>query len=136
MTSVALMIPSGSECLQPYILSNLDFVTESLTLMAGKRSSLFSASLYSLATPVVVSSETPFKFFAKFLNLFGYFGIESLISLSNSISSSQSASSGFGSFPVFSYSSSYFVPQRSKIVASPPSSTRRSGPLPSGHVKA
>jgi hypothetical protein len=38
MTSVARMIPSGSEWRQPYTLSNLDLVTESLTLMAGNRS--------------------------------------------------------------------------------------------------
>mmetsp|Transcript_940 Transcript_940/g.2054 ORF Transcript_940/g.2054 Transcript_940/m.2054 type:complete len:204 (-) Transcript_940:692-1303(-) len=37
ITSVARMMPSGSEWRQPYTLSNFDFVTESLTLMAGKR---------------------------------------------------------------------------------------------------
>ncbi len=38
MTSVARMMPSGSECRQPYTLSNFDLVTESLTLMAGNSS--------------------------------------------------------------------------------------------------
>ena len=32
------LIPSMSEWRQPYLLSNLDFVTESLTLMAGNSS--------------------------------------------------------------------------------------------------
>ena len=35
MTSVARMMPSGSECRQPYTLSNLDLVTLSFTLIAG-----------------------------------------------------------------------------------------------------
>merc|ERR1712051_303970 len=35
MTSVALLIPSTRDSLHPYRLSNLDLVTESLTLMAG-----------------------------------------------------------------------------------------------------
>merc|ERR1711931_423256 len=35
MTSVALLIPSTRDSLQPYRLSNLDLVTESFTLMAG-----------------------------------------------------------------------------------------------------
>ena len=43
-TSIALFIPSGNECLQPYTLSNLLFVTESLTLIAWNKS-LFSFSI-------------------------------------------------------------------------------------------
>merc|ERR1719492_554136 len=35
ITSVALLIPSTRDSLQPYRLSNLDLVTESFTLMAG-----------------------------------------------------------------------------------------------------
>ena len=42
MTSVARMMPSGSEWRQPYTLSNFDFVTESLTLMAGNSSALLA----------------------------------------------------------------------------------------------
>ena len=38
MTSVARLMPSISEWRQPYLLSNLDLVTESLTLMAGRSS--------------------------------------------------------------------------------------------------
>jgi hypothetical protein len=37
-TSVARLMPSMSECRQPYLLSNFDLVTESLTLMAGNSS--------------------------------------------------------------------------------------------------
>ena len=37
-TSVARLMPSMSEWRQPYLLSNLDLVTESLTLIAGKSS--------------------------------------------------------------------------------------------------
>ena len=35
---MARLMPSMSECRQPYMLSNLDLVTASLTLMAGKSS--------------------------------------------------------------------------------------------------
>lgn len=59
MTSVALLIPSIKDSRQPYKLSNLLLVTESLTLIAGILSSPFSNILYKLWTPVVVSSETP-----------------------------------------------------------------------------
>lgn len=48
ITSVDLKIPSAKECLHPYTLSNLDFVTESLTFMAGKGNSFFSANYISL----------------------------------------------------------------------------------------
>merc|ERR1711966_209841 len=43
MTSVALMMPSGSEWRQPYTLSNFDLVTQSFTLIAGKSSVPLSA---------------------------------------------------------------------------------------------
>ena len=58
-TSVARLIPSISEWRQPYLLSNFDLVTESLTLMAGKSSSPFLAMSTRRCTPVVVSSVTP-----------------------------------------------------------------------------
>ena len=51
---------STADSLQPYLLSNFDFVTESLTLMAGMGSFLFLSLSYSLKTPVVVSSDRPF----------------------------------------------------------------------------
>ena len=53
------MMPSGSEWRQPYTLSNLDLVTESLTLMAGTISVLLACISYRRFTPVVVSSEMP-----------------------------------------------------------------------------
>ena len=60
ITSVALLIPSTKLSLQPYLLSNFDFVTESLTLIAGTfKLPSFSISI-SLSTPVVVSSDRPF----------------------------------------------------------------------------
>mmetsp|Transcript_6152 Transcript_6152/g.15754 ORF Transcript_6152/g.15754 Transcript_6152/m.15754 type:complete len:205 (+) Transcript_6152:721-1335(+) len=59
MTSVARLMPSRRDSRQPYRLSNLDLVTESLTLMAGILSSPFSNILWRLCTPVVVSSDTP-----------------------------------------------------------------------------
>jgi hypothetical protein len=41
------------------MLSNLDLVTESLTLIAGKSNVPFACRSYSRITPVVVSSVTP-----------------------------------------------------------------------------
>jgi hypothetical protein len=46
--SVALLIPSFKLCLQPYLLSFFDFVTESFTLMAGTMSELLSSIALSL----------------------------------------------------------------------------------------
>src|SRR2546422_6543528 len=46
------------------MLSNLDLVTESLTLIAGKRSRFSFAIWYRRWTPVVVSSVTPLMSFA------------------------------------------------------------------------
>merc|ERR1712086_706230 len=63
------MMESGSECRQPYTLSNLDFVTQSFTLMAGNRSSPLAAISFKRWTPVVVSSLTPWHFFAILLYL-------------------------------------------------------------------
>src|SRR3546814_5886383 len=50
MTSVARLMPSTSDSRQPYRLSNLDLVTESLTLMAGtaSRSEEHTSELQSL----------------------------------------------------------------------------------------
>ena len=60
--SVPLLIASLRLCLQPYLLSFFALVTESLTLIAGILSSPFSSISFSLCTPVVVSSETPWIF--------------------------------------------------------------------------
>jgi len=46
-------------------LSNFDFVTESLTFIAGTKSDLSFSILFSALIPVVVSSETPFISFIK-----------------------------------------------------------------------
>lgn len=136
ITSVALKIPSGRECLHPQTLSNLDLVTESLTLMAGKGNSFFSANQCNLWTPVVVSSEQPQKSFNKFLNLLGLAGMVSLKTSINFYSSSVSYLLGSGKDLFFSYSSSHFFPYKIIMVASPPSSTKMLGPVPSGQIKA
>ena len=60
--SVPLFIPSLRLCLVPYLLSFLDLVTESFTLMAGTFNSPFSIISLSLTTPVVVSSVMPWIF--------------------------------------------------------------------------
>jgi hypothetical protein len=60
--SVALLIASTHDSLHPYLLSNFDLVTESLTFIAGKVKVPFSTLSYNLCTPVVVSSERPFIF--------------------------------------------------------------------------
>ena len=59
ITSVALRIPSTRDSLQPYLLSNLDFVTESLIFIAGVYKVPFLSLSNNLNTPVVVSSERP-----------------------------------------------------------------------------
>src|SRR6478752_6441810 len=59
MTSVARLMPSTNDSRQPYRLSNLDLVTESLTLIAGKASLPSLCIWYRRCTPVVVSSVTP-----------------------------------------------------------------------------
>merc|ERR1719272_638364 len=79
MTSVARMMPSGRECLHPYTLSNLDLVTQSFTLMEGKRSSPLSAISFNLWTPVVVSSLTPLQTFAILDHFVGSTPMESLM---------------------------------------------------------
>src|SRR5690606_8003474 len=53
------LIASTSDSLQPYLLSNFDFVTESFTLIAGTGKVPFFTLSYNLRTPVVVSSEIP-----------------------------------------------------------------------------
>src|SRR5581483_203662 len=70
-TSVPRLMPSISECLQPYLLSNLDLVTESLTLMAGNSSEPALAISYRRCTPVVVSSVTPLIAWATWVHLPG-----------------------------------------------------------------
>merc|ERR1719195_1875352 len=134
MTSVARMMPSGSECLQPYTLSNLDLVTQSFTLMAGKRSSPFAAISRSLCTPVVVSSLTPLHLAAMRV----YFVLSILMdSLSNSnmhLNSAFVVLDGSGNVPFLANFSSYSLPLWINKVASPPSSTSWSHPSAFGTV--
>ncbi len=59
MTSVALLIASTQLSLQPYLLSNLDLVTESLMLIAGMAKVPLRSRSIRRSTPVVVSSESP-----------------------------------------------------------------------------
>src|SRR6476469_2294079 len=116
-TSVARFRPSIRECRTPYLLSNFDLVTESLTLIAENSSELARSISYSRCTPVVVSSVTPLIAFAT--------SIQDLpsarvlrISSRKIFRSSESSSLGSGTSPVFSYS----TPRCTSIVASPPSS--------------
>src|SRR5580700_440855 len=126
-TSVPRLMPSMSECRQPYLLSNLDLVTESLTLMAGNSSVPVLAMSYSRCTPVVVSSVTPRMFCAARVHLPGWSASE-LRSRSRMIRhSSGSLLSGLGTPPAFSYS----APLCTNNVASPPSSRFLLGPWPS-----
>src|SRR6516162_7026773 len=135
-TSVPRLMPSISECLQPYLLSNLDLVTESLTLMAGIISVPVLAMSYRRCTPVVVSSVTPLMLAAALVHLPGWSASE-LRSRSRMIThSSGSSSAGLGTPPAFSYS----APLCTNKVASPPSSRIMFGPVvapsPPGQVRA
>merc|ERR1719486_1570698 len=117
MTSVARQMPSGSECLQPYRLSNLDLVTESFTLMAGKSSSPFFSITYRRCTPVVVSSDTPNMRFAILFHLSGCFARPRLMIVSTILNSALVVDSGSGSVPSFANRSSAFVDDEVGAVA-------------------
>merc|ERR1719456_1122830 len=128
------MMPSGSECRQPYTLSNFDLVTQSFTLMAGKRSSPLAAISLSRCTPVVVSSETPLTILAIRDHLVASTWMESRTSCRTHLNSALVVLAGSGSDLSFAYFSSNSLPLWMSIVASPPSSTMRSGPSHPGHV--
>merc|ERR1719201_1047549 len=130
------MMPSGREWRQPYTLSNLDLVTQSFTLMAGKRSSPLSAIEMRRWTPVVVSSLTPIMRATIRVKRRGLFWMLPLMVASTHLNSALSVEAGSGSVFFASYSSSNFLPSWSSRVASPPSSTIWSGPEPSGQVRA
>merc|ERR1719473_1912795 len=115
-------------------LSNLDFVTQSLTLMAGKSNSPFIAICFNRWTPVVVSSLTPRTHLLILVHFNGSFLMEAAIVASTILNSAFVVSAGSGSFPLLAYSASRFVPSWMSIVASPPSSTIKSGPSLPGHV--
>merc|ERR1719198_2472500 len=137
MTSVARMMPSGSEWRQPYTLSNFDLVTQSLTLMAGKSRVPLSAIWIRRCTPVVVSSETPTMAATMLVHFFGLVAIEFLMTVSTHLNSALSVEAGSGIDLSLANASSNFLPSWSSRVASPPSSTIWSGPPPPfGHVRA
>mmetsp|Transcript_30050 Transcript_30050/g.64595 ORF Transcript_30050/g.64595 Transcript_30050/m.64595 type:complete len:239 (-) Transcript_30050:248-964(-) len=136
MTSVARMMPSGSEWRQPYTLSNFDLVTQSFTLIAGNKSSPLSAIEIRRWTPVVVSSETPIMRATILVKRFGSFAIEPLMVARTHLNSALVVVAGSGSEPSLAKASSNFLPSWSSRVESPPSSTIWSQPSPSGHVRA
>merc|ERR1740139_1994242 len=127
-------MPSGNECRHPYTLSNLDFVTQSLTLMAGKSSSPLDAISFKRITPVVVSSLTPLHFAAMREYLVLSAGIESFSNCNMHLNSALSVLLGSGSVPSLANFSSNSLPLWIRRVASPPSSTSWSHPSTPGHV--
>src|SRR3954449_1774915 len=127
ITSVARISPSTSEWRQPYRLSNLLLVTESLTLMAGNSSVPAFCISYRRWTPVVVSSLTPWQSLATFVHRCGVSRTVFASSCRMTLNSSLSVVSGPGTTPVFSNSTPLWMSR----VASPPSSTIWLGPLPS-----
>src|SRR5207245_1484354 len=132
-TSVARLMPSMSECRQPYLLSNFDFVTESLTLIAGNSKSPRSCIWYSRCTPVVVSSVTPLMPLATSVQRRGSAASDRASTRRMTANSSLSVDDGLGTAPAFSNS----TPLCTSNVASPPSSSSMFGPrLPSGHTRA
>src|SRR5580692_6992739 len=125
-------MPSISECRQPYLLSNFDLVTESLTLIAGNRSEPSLAISYSLCTPVVVSSVTPLISAAIAVHLPGACTSERASTARMTRNSSASSSLASGTVPAASKS----APLWTSRVASPPSSSSMLGPTSPGQVRA
>merc|ERR1719436_1300823 len=134
ITSVARMIPSVNEWRQPYTLSNLDLVTQSFTLMAGKSNSPLAAISFKRCTPVVVSSLTPLQAFAILVYLVLSAGIESFKSWRMHLNSGLSVLLGSGRLPSLANFSSNSLPLWMSSVASPPSSTSWSQPSLPGTV--
>merc|ERR550539_2152892 len=128
------MIPSGKEWRQPYTLSNFDLVTQSLTLIAGNRSSPFAAISFKRCTPVVVSSLTPLHFAAMRVYLVGSFGMESFNNCKMHLNSALSVLEGSGRDMSLAYFASNSFPLCMSNVASPPSSTSWSQPSAPGTV--
>src|SRR5664280_1858594 len=130
-TSVARLIPSISECRHPYLLSNFDLVTASLTLMAAKSNSPLCSISFSRCTPVVVSSETPLMPLAILVHRVLSSARLAVSTERTTANSSESAVDGSGTAPAFSNS----TPLCTNSVASPPSSRIMVGPSP-GHSSA
>src|ERR1700722_7578535 len=135
MTSLARLMPSTSDSRQPYRLSNLLLVTESLTLIAGTSSVPFSSILYRRWTPVVVSSETPRHSLATSCQRVGYSAC-TLFSRALMTSSSCDPEGLSTHWSPFSSSTPLWMSR----VTSPPSSITSCGPsrppLPSGKLSA
>src|SRR6478609_2801009 len=123
-TSVARLMPSISECRQPYLLSNLLLVTESLTLIAGKSNSPAAARWYSRSTPVVVSSVTHISCGLVLVQYCGSFCSERRSRSRMTAYSCESSSVADGTTPAFSYCTPLWISR----VASPPSSNSMLGP--------
>merc|ERR1719510_2842154 len=134
ITSVARIMPSGNECRQPYTLSNLLLVTQSLTLMAGNSSSPLAAISFSRCTPVVVSSLTPLHLAAMRVHFVLSTWMLSLIVWSTHLNSGLSVLAGSGKDPSLANFSSNSRPLWISNVASPPSSTNWSHPSAPGTV--
>src|SRR5487761_1819976 len=131
-TSVARLMPSISECRQPYLLSNFDLVTESFTLIAGNSSVPACAISYSRCTPVVVSSLTPRIPSAIAVHRPGLAASEARSAARMTFHSSGSSASADGTAPARLYS----APLCTSSVASPPSSRIIVGPASPGQVSA
>src|SRR5215471_10095334 len=127
-TSVARLMPSMSECRQPYLLSNLDLVTESLTLIAGNASVPSVARSYSRCTPVVVSSVTPTMPLPILVNRSWSAATLARSRSRMTESSTGSSSVAIGTAPACSYSAPWWT----SSVASPPSSSSILGPSSPG----
>ena len=126
-------MPSISECRQPYLLSNFDLVTESLTLIAGNSSAPALCISYSRCTPVVVSSVTPLMPWPMAVQRCGSSAAASGSAACRTTAySSESAVDGSGTAPAFSNS----VPLCTSMVASPPSSRIMFGPSSPGQFSA
>merc|ERR1719272_631723 len=134
ITSVARMMPSGKECRQPYTLSNFDFVTQSLTLIAGNSNSPLAAISFNLITPVVVSTLTPWQALAIRVYLVLSAGIESFNNCKMHLNSALSVLAGSGKVPSLANFASNSLPLWINKVASPPSSTSMSQPSAPGTV--
>merc|ERR1719310_2433746 len=119
-----------------YTMSNLDLVTQSLTLIAGKRSSPLSAIWMRRWTPVVVSSETPIMRSTMRVKRVLSFLIEPAMVARTHLNSALSVDAGSGSEPSLANCFSNLTPSWRSRVASPPSSTIWSMPSPSGQVSA
>merc|ERR1719238_2696504 len=107
---------------------------QSLTLMAGKRSSPLSAISFNLCTPVVVSSLTPLTTAAILVHFFGSTPMESLMVWRTHLNSGFVVLSGSGKEPSLANFSSNSLPLWISNVASPPSSTSWSQPSAPGTV--